>query len=56
MPKLCFTLLSVSAPFSVPSTITERPRNRPNPPSTAASSAKARSPASGVKSLISVLI
>ena len=51
MPKLCLSRASVSAPFSVPSTRTLRPRNRPMPPITAASSAKARSPASGTKSL-----
>src|SRR5438045_2064753 len=44
--------LSVSAPFSVPITMTLRPRNRPRPPMIAASSEKLRSPASGVNSVI----
>ena len=42
--------------FSVPITTTGRPWKRPIPPTTAASSAKARSPASGMKSVIRPLI
>ena len=53
MPKLCLMRPSVSEPFSWPITMTERPRKMPSPPMMAASSAKCRSPASGVNSSIS---
>ena len=43
--------LSVSLPFSLPITITDAPRKRPNPPTMARSSPKQRSPAKGVKSV-----
>jgi hypothetical protein len=53
MPKLCRTRLSVSLPFSVPMHH-DRPAAEPAEAADhRRSSAKARSPASGVKSVIS---
>ncbi len=51
MPKLRSIRLLVSEPFSWPITTTGWSLNRASPPITAASSAKARSPASGMYSL-----
>jgi hypothetical protein len=51
MPKLRSIRLLVSLPFSWPITITGVSLNRASPPITAWSSAKFRSPASGVYSV-----
>ena len=51
MPKLCSIRVRVSLPFSWPITTTGRSSNRASPPVTAASSAKFRSPASGMNSV-----